>query len=147
MISHPEKILFPDDGITKGELASYYARVAPVMLPHIRRRPVTMERYHRGIGAPGFFQKDVSKGFPEWLKRVEVPKNEGGVNLPLLTPPGIPFWSPNRTASRFMFGPLAGRILKSQNPLRFLISIHPATLLTNVNWTCCAVRRWTCAHC
>ena len=64
IISHPEKILFPDDGITKGELASYYARVAPVMLPHIRRRPVTMERYHRGIGAPGFFQKDVSKGVP-----------------------------------------------------------------------------------
>src|SRR5258708_1450812 len=64
IISHPEKVLFPDDGITKGELASYYARVAPVMLPHIRRRPVTMERYHRGIGAPGFFQKDVSKGVP-----------------------------------------------------------------------------------
>ena len=40
------------------------------MLPHIRGRPVTMERYHRGIGAPGFFQKDVSKGFPEWLERV-----------------------------------------------------------------------------
>ena len=85
MISHPEKILFPDDGITKGELASYYARVASVMLPHIRRRPVTMERYHRGIGAPGFFQKDVSKGFPEWLKRVDVPKNEGTVNHPLVT--------------------------------------------------------------
>jgi bifunctional non-homologous end joining protein LigD len=55
VISHPEKVLFPDDGITKRELASYYARVAPVMLPHIGRRPVTMERYHRGIGAPRFF--------------------------------------------------------------------------------------------
>ena len=55
MISHPEKVLFPDDGITKGELASYYEAIAPVMLPHIRRRPVTMERFHRGIGAPGFF--------------------------------------------------------------------------------------------
>src|SRR2546426_1564061 len=55
------------------------------MLPHIRRRPVTMERYHRGIGAPGFFQKDVSKGFPAWLKRVEVPKNEGTVNHPIVT--------------------------------------------------------------
>ena len=60
MITHPEKILFPEDGITKGELAAYYEAIAPVMLPHLRRRPVTMERYHRGISAPGFFQKDVS---------------------------------------------------------------------------------------
>jgi bifunctional non-homologous end joining protein LigD len=48
MISHPDKILFPADGITKGELANYYEMIAPVMLPHLRRRPVTMERYHRG---------------------------------------------------------------------------------------------------
>ena len=45
VISHPEKVVFPADGITKGELAAYYARVAPAMLPHLRRRPVTMERY------------------------------------------------------------------------------------------------------
>lgn len=98
MISHPEKVLFPDDGITKGELASYYARVAPVMLPHIRRRPVTMERYHRGIGAPGFFQKDVSKGFPEWLKRVEVPKNEGSVNHPIVTDARSLEWLANQNS-------------------------------------------------
>ena len=65
MITHPEKVLFPDDGITKGELAAYYKSIAPVMLPHIRARPVTMERYPRGIGAQSFWQKDVSKGFPE----------------------------------------------------------------------------------
>ena len=71
MITHPDKVLFPDEGITKGELASYYEMIAPSMLPHIRGRPVTMERYHRGIGEKGFFQKDVSKGYPEWLERVE----------------------------------------------------------------------------
>ena len=64
VITHPEKVLFPDDGITKGELAAYYEAIAPVMLPHIVGRPVTMERFHRGIGAPGFFQKNVVKGFP-----------------------------------------------------------------------------------
>ena len=69
MITHPEKVLFPDDGISKGELAAYYEAVAPLMLPHIRRRPITMERYPAGIGEPGFFHKDVSKGFPEWLNR------------------------------------------------------------------------------
>lgn len=83
MISHPDKVLFPDDGITKGELAAYYEAVAPIMLPYLRGRPVTMERYPAGIGQSGFVQKDVSKGFPEWLKRIEVPKKGGTVHHPL----------------------------------------------------------------
>ena len=65
VITHPEKVLFPDDGITKGDLAAYYEAMAPVILPHLRGRPVTMERYPAGIGAKGFWQKDVSKGFPD----------------------------------------------------------------------------------
>lgn len=84
MITHPEKVLFPDDGITKGELAAYYEAVAPLMLPHVRGRPLTMERYPAGIGAKGFMQKDVSKGFPEWLERAEVPKQGGTVRYPLI---------------------------------------------------------------
>lgn len=84
MITHPEKVLFPDDGITKGELASYYEAIAPVMLPHIKGRPVTMERFPAGIGKPGFIQKDVSKGFPPWLTRVEVPKKGGTVHHPVV---------------------------------------------------------------
>jgi bifunctional non-homologous end joining protein LigD len=83
VISHPEKVLFPDDGITKGELAEYYERIASVMLPHIRGRPITMERYPAGIGKPGFIQKDVSKGFPSWLERVAVPKRGGSVHYAL----------------------------------------------------------------
>src|SRR5262249_13718306 len=72
VLTHPEKVLFPEDGITKGELAAYYEAIAPLMVPHISGRPVTMERYPSGIGSKGFFHKDVSKGFPEWLERVEV---------------------------------------------------------------------------
>ena len=83
-ITHPEKVLFPEDGITKRELADYYAFVAPVMLPHVRGRPVTMERFHRGIGEKGFFQKNLEKG-PEWLERVAVPKKGGVVNHPVVT--------------------------------------------------------------
>jgi len=98
MITHPEKILFPDDGITKGELASYYEAIAPVMLPHLRQRPITMERYHRGIGAPGFFQKDVSKGFPEWLERVEVPKHGGTVHHPIANDTRSLLWLANQNS-------------------------------------------------
>ena len=96
MITHPEKVLFPDDGITKGELAAYYEAIAPLMLPHICGRPVTMERYHRGIGAAGFFQKDVVKGYPEWLERVEVPKKDGVVHHPVVCDAQSLLWLANQ---------------------------------------------------
>ena len=98
MITHPEKVLFPGDGITKGELAAYYETIAPAMLPHILRRPVTMERFHRGIAEKGFFQKDVSKGFPEWLERVEVPKKGGTVHHPLVTDTRSLLWLANQNS-------------------------------------------------
>jgi bifunctional non-homologous end joining protein LigD len=97
-ITHPDKVMFPDEGITKGELASYYEAIAPFMLPHIRKRPITMERYHRGIAAPGFFQKDVSKGFPEWLKRVEVPKHGGTVHHPIANDTRSLLWLANQNS-------------------------------------------------
>ena len=84
MITHPDKLLFPDDGISKGELAAYYEVVAPLMLPHLAGRPVTMERYPAGIGTKGFWQKSVSKGFPDWLERVDVPKKDGVVHYPVV---------------------------------------------------------------
>ena len=96
VITHPEKVLFPDDGITKGDLAAYYEAMAPVILPHLRGRPVTMERYPAGIGKKGFWQKDVSKGFPEWLERVEVPKKDGVVHHPVVTDARSLLWVTNQ---------------------------------------------------
>ena len=100
MITHPDKVLFPPYGdeaaITKGELAGYYEQIAPVMLPHIRARPVTMERYPAGIGQKGFFHKDVSKGFPDWLERVEVPKKDGIVHHPLVCDTRSLLWIVNQ---------------------------------------------------
>lgn len=96
MITHPEKLMFPDDGITKGELVDYYETIAPYMLPHLRERPITMERYHRGIGNKGFFQKDVTKGFPNWLERVEVPKKGGLVHHPVANDVNSLLWLANQ---------------------------------------------------
>ena len=98
MITHPEKVLFPEDGITKGELAAYYEAIAPIMLPHISARPVTMERYHRGIGSKGFFQKNVVKGAPAWLERVEVPKKDGTVHYPLVSDARSLLWVVNQNS-------------------------------------------------
>ena len=98
MITHPEKIMFPEDGITKGDLAAYYSAVAKVMLPHIKGRPVTMERFPAGIGKKGFWQKDVSKGFPAWLERVAVPKKDGVVHHPVITDEQSLLWVTNQNA-------------------------------------------------
>lgn len=124
LITHPEKVLFPGEGITKGELASYYEAIAPVMLPHLRRRPITMERYHRGINAPGFFQKDVSKGFPEWLKRVEVPKHGGTVHHPIANDTRSLLWLANQNSITIHVWP--SRTPNLYNPDVCVFDLDPA---------------------
>ena len=78
-ISNPDKVLFPELGLTKADLASYYDRVAEHMLPHVRDRPVSMQRFPDGVDGYGFFHKDVPDHFPAWIKRVRVPKRGGTV--------------------------------------------------------------------
>lgn len=78
-ITHPEKVLFPGDGITKADLAAYYERVSEWMLPHVAFRPVSMQRFPDGIDGKGFFHKDVPPYFPKWIRRVKVPKADGTV--------------------------------------------------------------------
>jgi bifunctional non-homologous end joining protein LigD len=124
LITHPEKVMFPVEEITKGELASYYETIAPVMLPHLRRRPITMERYHRGIGAPGFFQKDVSKGFPEWLKRVEVPKHGGTVHHPIANDARSLLWLANQNSITIHVWP--SRAPKLYNPDICVFDLDPS---------------------
>jgi bifunctional non-homologous end joining protein LigD len=98
VITHPEKVMFPESGITKGELAAYYERVAPIMLPHLVGRPVTLERFHNGIGTKGFFQKNVPKGAPDWLETVAVPKKDGIVNYPVIRDERGLMWLANQNS-------------------------------------------------
>jgi bifunctional non-homologous end joining protein LigD len=70
-LSSLDKVFFPEDGITKGDLLDYYRRVAPAVVPHLRDRPFTMKRYPDGAHGKFFFQKDAPKHMPEWIPRVE----------------------------------------------------------------------------
>jgi bifunctional non-homologous end joining protein LigD len=125
VITHPEKVLFPDDGITKGDLAAYYEAIAPIMLPHLRGRPVTMERYPAGIGKKGFWQKDVSKGFPAWLKRVEVPKKGGVVRHPVVSDTRSLLWTANQnTVTHHVW---ASRVPKLNYPDLCVFDLDPST--------------------
>lgn len=81
-ISNPDRVVFPDDGITKGEVVAYYARVAAQLLPFIRGRALTVERFPRGIGGQGFMQKNAPDHYPQRLiRRHEVPKEDGGTTV------------------------------------------------------------------
>lgn len=74
--THIDKILFPAEGITKGEMITYYQQIAQNMLPFMADRPVTMQRFVNGINAESFFQKDGSH-FPDWIKKKLVKKQDG----------------------------------------------------------------------
>jgi bifunctional non-homologous end joining protein LigD len=76
-ISHPDKLLFPPNGPTKWELASYYARVAPAMLPHIKGRPLSLLRCPDGTGAKCFYQKHADASVNAAVNRMEVPESGG----------------------------------------------------------------------
>jgi bifunctional non-homologous end joining protein LigD len=76
-ITHPSKVLFPDDGITKADLAGYYAGVAPAMGPHVRDRAINLWRWNDGIEGDRIVQQEIPRGAPDWVRRVEVPRRGG----------------------------------------------------------------------
>ncbi|MGI5135798.1 MULTISPECIES: non-homologous end-joining DNA ligase [unclassified Streptomyces] len=82
-IHRPDKVLFPGDGdgkeYTKADLVAYYRAVARFMLPHLRGRPLMLERHPDGVGGPRFMQKNTPEHYPDWIHRVEVPKEGGTV--------------------------------------------------------------------
>jgi bifunctional non-homologous end joining protein LigD len=82
-ITHPDRVLFPADGITKSDLVDYYAAVAKVMVPHLKDRPLTLWRYPRGIDEQGFVQQDFAGTLPDWMGSAEVAKEGGTVVHPV----------------------------------------------------------------
>jgi bifunctional non-homologous end joining protein LigD len=96
-VSSPDRVLFPKDRVTKGDLFAYYRAVGPTLVPHLRNRPFTMKRYREGIRAPGFFQKQAPKGMPKWIptRRFRTFPREGGsrlVDFPLVNSVEAVLW-------------------------------------------------------
>jgi bifunctional non-homologous end joining protein LigD len=80
-LTHSERVMFPDAGLTKGDLFDFYRRVAPKLLPHLRDRPMTLERLPAGVGggakAPHFWQKHTPAHYPDWIARIRLPSERG----------------------------------------------------------------------
>ncbi|MBV8149475.1 MAG: hypothetical protein JO092_10320, partial [Candidatus Eremiobacteraeota bacterium] len=76
-LSNLDKVLWPRDGLTKGDLIDYYRSVSHLILPHLADRPLTLQRYPNGIDAESFFEKRLPKGVPDWVDRVTTTEAEG----------------------------------------------------------------------
>ena len=79
-LSHLDKVLFPNAGISKGDLIEHYRAVAGRMLPYLHDRPLAVERYPDGIGAESFFQQAAPSHTPSWIKQATVPKDDGEIS-------------------------------------------------------------------
>ncbi|MEO3872695.1 non-homologous end-joining DNA ligase [Nonomuraea sp. B12E4] len=88
-LSNLDKVLYPDFGFTKAEIIDYYSRIAPVLLPHLRGRPLTVKRYPNGVGSQFFFEKNAPDHIPGWVRRARLPvsgstKNRESIDFAIL---------------------------------------------------------------
>jgi bifunctional non-homologous end joining protein LigD len=91
-LSSPDRVLYPEDGVTKGDIFEYYRAIGPTIVPHLRDRPFTMKRYPHGIYGEVFFQKQAPRGMPSWIKTRQFtthPRDGGSrlVDFPLVNSP------------------------------------------------------------
>ncbi|MBS2966734.1 non-homologous end-joining DNA ligase [Actinocrinis puniceicyclus] len=99
-LSNQDKVLFPRTGFTKGDLVDYYRRIAPVLLPHLAGRPVTLKRFPDGTGEAGFFSKNAPPNTPSWLRTVTLAaphstKGRDSVRYLMLEEPAALVWAAN----------------------------------------------------
>ena len=137
-ISNLAKVMYPTTGTTKGEVLNYYARVAPVLLPHLADRAVTRIRWPHGTGDAQFFEKNVPSGAPSWLHTVTVPStgSRGGsgdkIVFPLITDlADLTYFANLASLELHVHQWVVGRNGQRKNPNRMVIDLdpgHPAGL-------------------
>ncbi|MFJ6724775.1 non-homologous end-joining DNA ligase [Streptomyces sp. NPDC091281] len=136
-LSNLDKVLYPATGFTKGEVLHYYATVAPVLLPHLRDRPVSFLRYPDGPDGQVFFTKNVPPGTPDWVTTAEVPRSEGPARMVLVQDLASLVWASNlvtefHTPQWLIDGPGQAD--------RLVLDLDPGAPATAVE--CCEVALW-----
>lgn len=127
-ITHPDRMLFPDPspqkGITKHDLVDYYGEVAATMLPHLRDRPLSVQRFPRGIGEQGFVQQDFADSLPDWMTGAEVAKEGGTVVHPVAERPEALRWLANQNCITLHMW--QSRRARLHNPDRLVFDLDPS---------------------
>jgi bifunctional non-homologous end joining protein LigD len=133
-LSNLGKVLYPRTGTTKGEVLNYYARIAPVMLPHLKDRAVTRIRWPHGVEDMSFFEKNIPGGTPSWVRTVKVPttgsrtasKEDGTLTFPVVDDLATLTWLVNLAALELHVHQwTVGRNGRPRNADRLVIDLDP----------------------
>lgn len=139
-VTNLDKVLFPQTGFTKGQLIDYYARIAPVMLPHLSGRPLTMKRFPDGVEGKFFFEKHAPSHTPRWVKTLTIPsERQGEITYAVVQDLPTLVWAANLGTVEFHV-PLwrsAGRGKLPANPDQMVFDLDPGEGTSIVE--CCAV--------
>ena len=137
-LTNLDKILYPATGFTKGQVVDYYARIAPVLVPHLAGRPLTMKRYPGGVGDDRefFFEKNAPKHRPDWVKTAPVWSEGNNRTMYYILANDLPRWFGLRTSRRSNFIPRSRWRPTLQPPPRLFSILIPGRRRT----LCSAVR-------
>jgi bifunctional non-homologous end joining protein LigD len=142
-LSNLDKVLYPEVGFTKGQVIDYYTRIASVMMPYVKDRPLTFKRYPDGVDGKFFFEKNAPSHAPPWVRKVELPspgstKNRSTINYAVVCELATMVWAAN-LATLEMHVPMwrVQRNGKPKNPDIMVYDLDPGEPATIVE--CCEV--------
>ncbi len=140
VLTNLEKVLYPAAGFTKGQVADYYRRIAPVLLPHLRGRPVTLKRYPNGVREKPFFQKALPARRPEWVRVAPVWSETSHREVPFCVCDDLPtlVWLANLAALELH--PLQSRADDLDRPTCAVFDLDPGPPAGIAE--CCRVALW-----
>ena len=124
-LSNPDKVLYPEAGFTKKDVLDYYLRIAPVMLPHLANRPLTLKRYPNGVEGQFFYEKRCPQYRPDWVKTAAVysSRNDGEINYCLCNDAATLAWLANLACLEFH--PLLSKSKNSDKPTLMVFDLDP----------------------
>ncbi len=122
-VSNLEKVFYPKTGFTKGDVLAYYLRIAPVLLPHLKNRPVTLKRYPDGVEASYFYEKQCPSHAPSWIKTVAVSKTGGCIDYLLLNDLPSLLWATN--LANLELHPFLHRAGSLERPTMLVFDLDP----------------------
>jgi bifunctional non-homologous end joining protein LigD len=134
-LTNLEKVLYPENGFTKGEVIDYYARIAPVLLPHVKDHPLTLHRFPNGVEEKGFYEKNATKHRPEWIKTVDVPVTTKTLNQILATETATLVFTANLASLEVH--PLLAKYKDLERPTKITFDLDPGAPAGIIS--CCEV--------
>jgi bifunctional non-homologous end joining protein LigD len=139
-LTNLDKVLYPAAGFTKGQIIDYYARIAPVLVPHLKNEPLTLKRYPNGVNEPPFFEKNATKHRPEWVKTVPIwsEGNQRDVNYILCNDLPTLVWVANLAAIELHPSLSLGQDIMCPRSLVFDLDPGPPANIVQ----CCQVGLW-----